>query len=358
VRIAICGDGPIAHSLVAICGWRRHTVHVLTRHPHRWRNELIGELPGGAVFAAPIQCVTCDPAEAMKRVAVAILCVPHRDLEEMTRRLAPHVSQSMLVGAVPGFGGFGLYARAILGRRVTLFGTQRIPFVVRSHSLGRRVQIGGIRRQTFIGTMPASQARPIAEFLRQLLGVPTVPISHYVNVELSPSNSIMNPARLYSLFGPSAKSIPHKGEEFFADWDVAASRTVLRLDRELQEGKRLIPRDTSFVAPVLFQYDANDVRTLTYRIRRLRGLAGRPVPVRAQGGRRCLNSYSDYVREDIDRGLVFVRQILWLAGAQTPLMDEILAWRQTLSPGGVHANSWLKGETPVDHIDALLNAMD
>lgn len=331
VRIAVCGDGPIAHSIAAVCGWRGHAVSILSEKPSRWRDHLRGLLPDGASFVAPLDQVTKDSGRAVASAEIVLICVPHGDLERTIRRVARQVLPATLVGGVPGFGGFGLRASALLGGGVTAFGTQRIPFVVRGYIPGRSVHIGGIRRQTFVATIPAHHSRPVAELLHHVLGVRTVPVSHYVNVELSPSNSIVNPARLYSSFGPIATRGPRAGEEFFADWDLAASRTLLAIDREVQKGRYLIPRDTSFVTPILMQYDANNATTLTSRIRHLHALAGRPLPIRRRGATVCLDTRSAYVHEDIDRGLVLVRDILCLAGARTPLIDHILEWRRTLS---------------------------
>jgi hypothetical protein len=328
LRVAVCGEGPIALSIAAICGWRGHLVRVLSDRPQRWRQFISGRLPDGGSFAGPLELVTADALAVVSRADIVFVCARHYEVEDILARVAPHVRPETLIGAIPGFGGFGLIARRVMPEVVCFFGTQRIPFDVAGQVPGRSVFISGIRRQTFVATMPAGCALTTADLLRALLGAPTVPVSHFVNIELSPSNSLVNPARLYSLFGPRARRVPRRGEEFFLGWDAPATRTLVELDRELQLGRGLIPRDTSFVAPILLQYDSNDAATLTMRFRRLHSLAGRPVPLRSRGAGDALDPRSDYVREDIDFGLVLMRDVLRLAGARTPLMDEIIEWRQ------------------------------
>lgn len=326
LTVAICGDGPIAHSLAAACGAHGWPPRLLVAEPALWRRRLASTWPDGHRRSTPIALATDDPADALAGADVVFVCVPHAAIDATLRRIAPHLDPCALVGAVPGFGGFGPLARRRLGHVAGLFGTQRIPFVIRDWRAGRSVRIGGVRRQTFVGTMPSTRARPVAELLATLLGVRTVPVPHYFNIELSPSNSIVNPARLYTLFGPGADAVPDPRTGFFSDWTVAASHLLLRLDRELQEARRVIPRDTAFVAPILLQYDACDADMLTDRIRGLRALAGRPIPLR--DGR--LDLRDAYVREDVDLGLRLIRDILRLAGAGTPTMDAILAWREAL----------------------------
>lgn len=312
---------------------------MLTGVPRRWRGWLDGRLPNGALFVSPLELVTDQPRAALKNADVVFLCARHREIEDLLRRISPHLRAGMLVGAIPGFGGFGLLARRILPEGTCLFGTQRIPFVISRHIPGRSVTISGIRRQTFIGTIPANRSSEVSELLHELFGVPTVPVSHFVNIELSPSNSLVNPARLYSLFGSRYRRSLRTQEEFFLDWDIGASRILLRLDRELQCGRLMIPRDTSFIAPILFQYDSNDCRSLTARIRGLRSLAGRPIPLRRQRHCLILDPQSDYVREDIDFGLALIRDTLRLAGSSTYMMDQVLEWRHRCIPA---SRTWLR----------------
>ena len=246
----------------------------------------------------------------------------------------------------------------MLPSETCIFGLQRIPFVVFAHRTGRSVCISGIRRQTYVAAIPASRSLVVSDLVGRLLAVRSVPVSHFINIELSPSNSVVNPARIYALFGAGA-TLPAE-TEFFTEWDEASSEMLLRLDAELQSGRRRIPRDTSFVAPILLQYDANDANTLMLRFRSLATLSGRRVPVRTFGDQRLLAAQSPYVVEDIDHGLASVRAILRLAGAPTPLMDEILSWRTMLEPSGGDEDD-LPGATPLatfDDIEALMTMLD
>jgi opine dehydrogenase len=356
LTVAICGDGPIAHSLAAACGARGLPPRLLVADPTQWGHRLASTWPDGSRRSTPIASVTDDPAAVLAGAELVFLCVPHAAIDATLHRIAPHLDPGALVGAVPGFGGFGPLARRRIGHVDCLFGTQRIPFVVRACRPGRSVHIGGIRRQTFVGTMPAARARPLAELLAATLGVRTVPVPHYFSIELSPSNSIVNPARLYALFGPEADESPGPGTGFFSDWNAAASHVLLKLDRELQDARRRVPRDTAFVAPMLPQYDACDAGMLTDRIRSLHALAGRSVPLR--NGR--LDLRSAYVREDIDIGLRLIRDILHLAGADTPTMDAILAWRAGLATATRRSRT-AKAPGPLSQfadIEALARALD
>jgi hypothetical protein len=65
------------------------------------------------------------------------------------------------------------------------------------------------------------------------------------------------------------------------------------------------------------------------------------------------------VREDIDTGLAIVRDILQLAGAHTPLMDDIIAWRRTLERSvRLRLERSLPGPKRFECLEDLLEQMD
>src|SRR5258706_571557 len=111
LKIAVCGEGPVALSVAAVCGRRGHIVRVLAARPARWRDWIAGSLPNGTIFAGAVDIVTSDARTAVAGADLVFICVSHAAKAETLRRLAPHVSPDALVGAIPGFGGFGPIAR-------------------------------------------------------------------------------------------------------------------------------------------------------------------------------------------------------------------------------------------------------
>ena len=333
LKVCVVGDGPIAHSIAGICGARMLRVNVLSKAPSMWGNHLKIQYRDQEPLIGAINTVTSDPELALHNVSIIFLCVRHYEVEKALNTINPYLKKGMLLGGVPGFGGFGFRTFKLKEAGLLLFGLQRIPFVVNGVVLGQSISISGVRRQSFVGTIPSASSESVAKLISNILGVKTVPLSNYINVELSPSNSIVNPVRLYSLFANGANAKP--GEEFFLGWDEESTRLLLNIDKEMQDGKRLIPRDTSFVAPLLFQYDANNAETLTKRFRSLTTLSGRPIPV-LPGKTFQPDLESDYFKEDIDIGLKIQRDMLKLSGAETPLMNKILNWRASIAKGSFH----------------------
>jgi opine dehydrogenase len=340
LNIAVYGDGGIAASIAAIACLSGHHVRYINQTIHGFQcNDLRCMLPGEYRFTAHLSLITDKPEIGLAQADIVFICVDHSEVDNAFKIIVPYLPKNALIGGVPGFGGFGILARRHLAGHI-IFGLQRIPFVVRDYTPTAGVQIGGVRRQTFVGTMPADRSPAVADLLRAVLGVPVVPMPHYLNVELSPSNSIVNPARLYTLFGsPHLGCYPSPKTEFFADWDLSSSIALLSLDRELRLACGRIPRDTCFVAPILFQYDANNAETLTHRIRGLSALHGRRIPLDTIGDKPFIATSSSYFQQDLDIGLILLKKVFGLAAIETPLTDDIIAWRRSTVAEG-HVDDW------------------
>jgi hypothetical protein len=199
LRIAVCGNNGIAALIAAVACLHEREVRSLCSSHTAAGTDLPCILPDGSRFAARMSVLTTDPDRGLAGADIVFICVDHAEIEKTLTDLSPYVPEKALVGGVPGFGGVGMLARRHLARHI-VFGLQRIPFVITDYAPERGVRIGGVRRQTFVGAMPTAQALPIANLLHTVLSVPIVPVSHYINIELSPSNSIVNPARLHALF--------------------------------------------------------------------------------------------------------------------------------------------------------------
>src|SRR5450631_4137471 len=114
LNITVCGGGTVTHSIAAVSASRGFAVTVYTRQPERWSATICAECPNGDLLAGTLGAATSDPRAAVRNADVVLVCVPHCARYETLQRLAPHLRPNTLVGAVPGFGGFGYAARALL----------------------------------------------------------------------------------------------------------------------------------------------------------------------------------------------------------------------------------------------------
>jgi hypothetical protein len=338
MNVCICGGGSLAHALAAVIGARDGVrLSILTRQPQRWSPTVRGLYLDIAEVVGRIAVIDDNP-EIVCEASVVLLALPSTAIEEVLTRIRPFLRPDTLVGALPGFPGFDWRARNILDPHVTVFGSQRVPYVRRTISYGEAVWISGIRPRLFVASLPSQQARLCAQTLEFLTGIPTETLATFLLVNLSTSNPTFHTARLYASLSRLAMD-PDIGRpaQFYEEWDDGASEVFLALDAELASiGKAL---DISGLVPILNHYGAHDPSSLTERIRSIRALRDRTLPVARSPQGWVPDTDSSYFQEDIGEGLLAIRGIAEVAGVATPAMDKILAWA-----GGLMEESFVGAE--------------
>lgn len=334
LTFCICGGGSLAHATSGVLGSNNAIfVNVLTRQPRRWQSHIIVEHLEDSFLVGKLNRVSDNPADVIAGADVVIMSVPTYARAEVLKKIRPYLKEDAWVGSFPGFGGFAWVAHNILGSRQRIFGFQRVPFVCHRVEYGSRVKITGVRPKHFVASLPASGVNTIAGILRVSMNLSTVPMGNYLCICFSRSNSLLHPARIYSIFrdwGPERGRVYSNQPLFYGDWDDEATRVFSELDREVQESCRRIPLDLAYALPILQHYEIAFLEDLTDRIRSIRALEGRMMPMLRvdEGWIPDINSY--YFTEDIPYGLVIVKALTLLAGTVTPMMDRIILWGQKL----------------------------
>ena len=78
---------------------------------------------------------------------------------------------------------------------------------------------------------------------------------NYLSVSLTPSNPILHPTRLYSIFKDYQEGMVYKNIPlFYEDWTDEASTYLIKCDKELRQILNKIKVDTSHIVPLLKHY--------------------------------------------------------------------------------------------------------
>ena len=326
--VTICGGTSLAHALAAVLAADpTNEIRVWTRQPQRWSSKVRAIYRDIAEVGGPLELVTDNLAEAVSGARLILICTPLQTRGALLQGIAPYLENGAWVGGIPGFGGFDWEAGAILGDRAIIFGLQRVPYVRKTISYGEAVWISGIRPRLFVGACPASEAPAIAHTLEGLLSIPTSPLSSYLPVSLSASNAIFHPARLMSCFpAPLFRADPARGEQFYEDWDDVASVAYLGLDDDIQTIARSLGVSASEAQPISEHFGASSPEALTLRIRNIRALRDRRLPLR--GVLRALDRESSYVTEDACFALPALKALADAAGIRTRWFDRALRWTE------------------------------
>lgn len=334
LTFCICGGGSLAHAVTAVLSASPlNKVHVLSRNPGQWSGTLSLNYRDEVNIIGRIERVSDNPAEVIPGADIIFIAVPHAYREEVLLSISPYVSPHAWVGALPGFAGFAWTARHYLADKVRLFGFQRVPYVCKKEVYGSRVYVTGIRPRNYIAALPAEEVNSIAGVLQKTMNLYIIPVSNYLNICFSRSNSVFHPARLYGLcseWNGDEQAVFKTPFQFYSDWDERSSEMFFGLDAEIQAAAALVPLDLLWAQPVLQHYEVAFPADLTDRIRNIEALANRPFPLVPVKDGYIPDRNSYYFTEDIAYGLTTLKAIFTITGISSPVTDKILEWGQRI----------------------------
>ena len=328
MRIVVCGGGPVGVTLAACLAVHEEVqVSVLTRQPEAWSSHLRVVYRWVATLEAEVDRISSDPAEVIPDAEWVLLTVPSFARTEVLRRIQPYLSAGAWVGSFPAPSGFDWLARSILGSEQPVFGTQHIPWVTSTLRYGHSALVTGVRPEIWVGALPRHRSREVAGTLEALLQLPVRPLDNILVNALTPTNPIVHPVRLYSLFKDWKPGVTYPEPiPFYSAWDEEASRYYLNCDQEIQAACEAIPLDLHQVWPTLQHFRLERPEDLTERIRGLRPLHLIQAPLRPTPEGLIPNLESRFFTEEFPYGLLVLREVIGLAGVETPQIDELLNW--------------------------------
>ncbi|MEE9618407.1 MAG: NAD/NADP octopine/nopaline dehydrogenase family protein [Anaerolineae bacterium] len=348
-KITVCGGGNGAQTLVPIAAHNLGCpVNVYAPFADEAERLCAGvaihgglEVTGAVRTKAWPRRVSADAAQVIPGSDVVVLVLPAFAHESTLQEIAPFLDEGAWVGAMPARGGFDYCAAQVLAEQgrddVGLFGLQTLPWACRIREYGQVVHVLGVKDAVDAAARPAARIGQIAPLLERMLGLPIGAAPNMLALTLANTGQLVHPGIMYSLFTGwdgvpfSADAVPL----FYQGLDEQGAQTLSGLSDDVQAIRaRLEPAlDLSAVRPLktwlLRSYgDAiADPSTLRSAFVTNRAYAGLKAPVREVApGQFVPDFHARYLAEDVPFGLVVSRAIAGLAGVETPMIDEVIAW--------------------------------
>lgn len=329
-KICIVGGGNIGTAMLADLSLNPSlNVNVITHDPKAWSHSGIvyNDSVTGASFVSGPYRVTDDWGH-LRNADMILISVPAFMTESVVNRIREHLSGREIIGFIPGSGGREFYSRPLLEKGCTIFGLDRVPFVSRIAEYGHSVSASkkkGVR----CATIPQEMSDSVSEKVRAIFGMECIPLDNYLAVTFTPSNQILHPSRIYSLFAGSAGKRFPENIPFYKTWDVRSSEILLKCDDELGRIiESLEEIDLSEVVSLRRHYESNDEFTLTDKIQSIGSLSSIMSPMKDSGDGFVPDNSSRYFTEDIPFGLCILKGFAIICHVETPMIDEILQWFQ------------------------------
>jgi opine dehydrogenase len=166
VTTCIVGGGNSAHVLVSLLSEAGHRVHLLTRRPDDWQDEVVchvfADHAEEVVHKGRLHTVSSNPADVVPQADIVVLCLPVHQYRPALNRIAPFINrtkETVFVGAMYGQAGFNWMVDTDVVREyrhgnVAPFAIGSIPWICRITGYGRSVNNYGAKHLNLVAVKP------------------------------------------------------------------------------------------------------------------------------------------------------------------------------------------------------------
>jgi hypothetical protein len=357
-RLTICGSGNGAHALAVVASqhhdgdidWligSEEKAELLRRRVSATGLQSTGVITG---TAHRLRTISADPAEVIPDADMVLIVVPAFAHAAVLRRIAAYLGETTTIGCLPTRGGFEFEAAQFVpsdGRtRRRIFGLQTLPWSTRVVTPGEVVNIGAAKGEVVLAALPAGRAAAdLAAPLSALLETKVVPAESFLALTLGNPGQYIHPGLMYGHFRS------YDGEEydsgnipmFYADATDEMGRIVEGLSDDAIRIARAIEAfsghalDLGGVIPVhewlrrsyaQVTADLSSVATCF----RTGPIQARKTPmVEVRPGSFVPDFAYRYLSEDVPYGLAVTKAVGELAEVETPTIDEVVTWAQSVT---------------------------
>ena len=350
-KVAVCGMGNLGHALAGVLAARADVaVRVLVSTEQRAESVRAGIAAEGGIrvkqdgrpdIVARPEFVTHIVDAAVRDADLVVLCVPAQVHGERLRAIVPAMQPGAHLTAIPAAGGFNWKAEAVLretARDVRIFGVGGIPWMCKLQGPGT-VRISNPKSINAFQHLRAADAAFVADVMAVLLGMPMIEMASFLNVTLAPSNQLLHPGILYSLFKDWHGAPMAEAPLFYEGLSAEGAQILQAMSDELVlVARRLRDQVPAYwMSPVAtlhmgirvgYHGQIADPSTLRSAIVTNDAYRGVRTPVLPVPGGFVPKFGSRFLTEDVPHGMAIVKGIAEIVGIATPMHDRVMTWCQ------------------------------
>jgi hypothetical protein len=313
MKITIVGFGNIAHALIAYMGAKENIkISILTSSIIDTNSIVLSDNSSKGI----IYTISSQPSKVIPDSDLILLTTPSHVRFEAIKKIAPFVSQSTIIGAFPGIGGFYDEIQKIFGNDMTVFASQRVPYIARVVERGKEVT--ATPKKSISIAINHNQAY-IQELLSGLLDMDVDLLDSFMEVHLTNSNPILHSARLFSLYTecyPLSKEVL-----FYKEWDDNASKVLLQMDEEFMD---LIKKlELQNISSLKKHYEVQNYQQMTQKLQSIKAFEGIKTPLIKVDNRYIFDINSRYFQEDINHDLLYIIKTANKNLVQLPTINRV-----------------------------------
>lgn len=354
MKITVVGGGNIGTQFAVHAAETGNEVTVYTSSPDLYDGHLsIVDESGETIHEGQLIIATADPELAFKCAELILVTVPAMVMSKMADIIFYYGNKDAFIGVVPGNGGSECMLKKCIERGNTFFALERVPAIARLVKKGKTVKSIGYREELHVASIPRGMAERCAEIVRDIFNISCLTIPCMLNLTMTPSNPILHTSRLYTLFKDWNEGIKYDSVPlFYEEWTDTSSEILLSMDDEEQAICCVIP-ELSYVKSLRDHYDALTVECMTKKIRSIQAFKGLTTPTTVVDGGIVPDLHSRYFTADFAYGLGIIQQVGVMAEVNTPIIDKVMAWYNSISVEKDEFRYEYYGITKLDELKAF-----
>ena len=122
----------------------------------------------GAVFEGTANLFSSDPALVVPGSQVILFALPTDRHEIYLQSMLPHLQEGIMMGSMPGEGGFVL--GAALTNQCILFSLKTLPWACRIETFGNLVRVLRTKQDIDLCVLPGTQLAALRDLLQAMIG--------------------------------------------------------------------------------------------------------------------------------------------------------------------------------------------
>ena len=373
--VTICGGGNAAHALAVVASqnfagaidWLVSTDEKAELLRHGLSSGGLRSTGVITASAERVRTISADPAEVIPTADLAIITVPAFAHAAVLRRIKPYVTERTAIGCMPTRGGFEFEAAQLAALREsvrpTIFGLQTLPWSTRVTTVGTEVHIGAAKAEVVLAALPASQAPTIAARLSEMLGTRVLATASFLGLTIGNPGQIIHPGLMYSHFRSwqgeeySEDRVPRLYAEATDEMGVLVERLsddAVATARALEAQSAGAFELQAVVLPIhewlrtAYDHVTGDTSTVATCFRTGPIQARRAPMIEIRPGTLVPNFQYRYLSEDVPFGLVVTRALAEIAAVETPMIDDVIVWAQSVLQKAYLVEDGLRGADAKD----------
>ena len=288
MNISILGGGNIGMCLLGeISRVKGYDVTIYTSKADLFDDKiLVEDLEKKITFSSGPIKATKHMDEAIRDADIILCTIPSFLRKNIVSQVSKYIKPEACLGFFPAYGGAELYCGELIGKGVTIFGLQKVPYVARTKEVGKVAGLWSKKNQLYIASLPGSNIDKIKDFLEETLQISCEVLPNYLAVTLLPGNPLLHTSGSYVLLhNHHVKDIFPYQIYYYQSWDDSCSEMICKMSDEMEAVCKALPLDMSGVQSIQTYYESPTPTDLTRKFHSIPSFHDLTLPMIKTRGR-------------------------------------------------------------------------